>query len=413
MFKSFPIKIFIVFLFLCLAKLVAPVNDLTLNTSANKKDVFFNGDKAFFNQENLSSDSSDMFPDMYYEYRIAELNKKTPVELDYNKYVKEYIDIYTKERRSEFEKILGRARIYFPVFEAYLDKYDLPLELKYLTVIESGLNPRARSASGAAGLWQFLYNTCKLFDLQVDSYIDERLNLYKSTDAACKYLKYLYGTFHDWQLVIAAYNGGPGEVHKAIERSGGKTGYWEIRPYLPEQSQRYLPAFIAVNYLMNFYSQYDLRPENPGFDFYSTDTLQIGYAVSFQQISKTIAVPIDTLRFLNPMYRRDYIPELTHPALLVLPAEKVNLYLANENNLLAYRQKKASYRETLANASATKGKIKIVHIVRQGEFFHKIALKYNCTVENLKAWNNIKDNELYPGQEIDIWVDPVKNTGKN
>ncbi len=406
--KPFLIKIFFVFLFLCLVKLIVPVNDLIFDISANKKEINTITDNAFFNPKNFTSDSLQIFPDMYYEYRIAELNKKTPVELDYNKYVKEYIDIYTKERRSEFERVLGRAGIYFPVFEAYLDKYDLPLELKYLTVIESGLNPRARSASGATGLWQFLYNTCKLFDLQVDSYIDERMDLYKSTDAACRYLKYLYGTFHDWQLVIAAYNGGPGEVRKAIERSGGKTGYWEIRPYLSEQSQRYLPAFIAVNYLMNFYSQYNFKPLNEEFDFYNTDTLRISYAVSFQQISKTIAVPIDTLRFLNPMYKRDYIPELNHPALLVIPAGKVSLYLANENNLLAYRQKKSGYLETVASASSTKGKMKIIHIVRQGEFFHKIAMNYNCTVESLKAWNNITDNELYPGQKINIWVYPGK-----
>jgi membrane-bound lytic murein transglycosylase D len=406
--KPFLIKILFVFLFLCLVKLIEPVNDLIFDISANEKEVNSNTDKAFFNLKNFTSDSLQAFPDIYFEYRIAELNKKTPVELDYNKYVKEYIDIYTKERRSEFERILGRAGIYFPVFEAYLDKYDLPLELKYLTVIESGLNPRARSASGATGLWQFLYNTCKLFDLKVDSYIDERMDLYKSTDAACKYLKYLYGTFHDWQLVVAAYNGGPGEVRKAIERSGGKTGYWEIRPYLSEQSKRYLPAFIAVNYLMNFYSQYNFKPLNTGFDFYDIDTLRISYAVSFQQISKTIAVPIDTLRFLNPMYKRDYIPELNHPALLVLPAGKISLYLENENNLLAYRQKKSGYLETLASASSTKGKMKIVHIVHRGEFFHKIAMEYNCTVENLKAWNNISDNELYPGQKIDIWVNPDK-----
>jgi membrane-bound lytic murein transglycosylase D len=287
-----------------------------------------------------------------------------------------------------------------------LDKYDLPLELKYLTIVESGLNSNARSKSGAVGLWQFLLNTCRLFDLEVNSYIDERKDPYKSTDAACRYLEYLYNTYSDWQLVLASYNGGPGDIRKALERSNGSTDYWEIRPYLTEQAQNYVPAFIASYYIMTYYKEHNIKPVRPKYNLRNIDTLWINYPVSFKQISEVTGVSNEDLRFLNPIYRRDFIPDMGKPLLLTLPSEKVQKYLRNESRIIGRSFVKEDYNSMVNNAASTDNKVKIIHTVEKGEFFHKIAMKYNCTIENIKAWNNLTDNFLYPGQQLIIWIEP-------
>ncbi len=274
--------------------------------------------------------------DMLYEFRIAQLNRTSPVQLDYNEEVRKYIDLYTGPRRAEMAGIIGLSKVYFPIFDEMLDRYSLPYELKYLTIVESGLNPLAVSKSGAVGLWQFLLNTSRLFDLQVTSYIDERRDPWKSTEAACKYLNYLNNTFHDWQLVLSSYNGGPGEVRKAIERCHGETDYWKLRPYLSEQAQNYVPAFIAAMYIMHFYKEHGIVPLEPAYNYNRLDTLHIRYPVSFGQISAIINLPVDSIRLLNPVYRRDYIPGQQSASVLVLPAAKVSAYLKNEITVLGY-----------------------------------------------------------------------------
>ena len=354
---------------------------------------------------NYCYDSIPKYPDLFYEYRITELNKLTPIELDYNETVRTYIENYAVKRRDEFARIIGLSELYFPIFDNMLDKYDLPLELKYLTIVESSLNTNAKSKSGAVGLWQFLLNTCRLFDLEVNSYIDERRDPYKSTDAACRYLKYLYNTFNDWQLVLSSYNGGPGDIRKAVERSNGRTDYWEIRPFLSEQAKDYVPAFIASFYLMNHFEEHNIVPVASKFNFNNIDTLWINYPVSFNQISNITEISTAELRFLNPVYIRDFIPDLNKPALLVLPKEKIQIYLKNESRIIGKADDIADYNFLVNNAGSTENKIKIIHVVQKGEFFHKIALKYNCTLENIKAWNNLTDNFLYPGQELIIWID--------
>jgi membrane-bound lytic murein transglycosylase D len=349
-------------------------------------------------------DALDNHPDIFFEYCIEQLDKYTPVTLEYNEWVKEYIDIYTGKRKHEMEIILGKAQYYFPIFESYLDKYNLPLELKYITVIESGLNPQACSHSGAVGLWQFLLGTCKLLDLQVNSYMDERRDVYKSTEAACKYLDYLYRTFGDWQLVLAAYNGGPGEVRKAIERSGGKVNYWELRPYLSEQAKKYVPAFIAVNYIFSHYKDHSMSPERIPPVFSNADTVKIGYAVSFQQISKILDYPVDSIRILNPVYTKDYIPDTEEKNILILPASKIYDYLANETLILGYHQPVNDYHSIVAASNNIHHRSRVIHTVQEGEFFHKIAMQYNCTVENIKAWNHLDTLSVYPGQKLIIWI---------
>lgn len=345
------------------------------------------------------------YPDLFFEYRIAELNINTPVELDYNEAVRYYIDLYTVHRREEFARIIGLSELYFPYFDEMLAKYNLPLELKYLTIVESGLNPLAVSKSGAVGLWQFLLNTGRLFDLEINSYIDERRDPFRSTEAACRYLNYLYNTFNDWQLVLSSYNGGPGDVRKAIERSNGAVNYWEIRPYLSEQAQNYVPAFMAVTYLMNYYREHQITPIPPPYRYRDLDTLRISYYLTFSQISGMLDIPVEQLRFLNPVYKMDVVPEMSEPAILVLPRDKISLFIQNESKILGEVPEEDNYHTMMDNAHSTDNKIQIIHVVEKGEFFHKIALKYNCTLENIKTWNNLTDNTLSPGQRLVIWID--------
>ncbi len=352
-----------------------------------------------------TSDSIPIFPDLVYEYRITELNRQTPIELDYNKYVRRYIDVYTIEQRQHMADIAGRAQKYFPLIEQKLDEHQLPLELKYLAIVESALDPFAVSSSGAVGLWQFKLNTSRMFDLEVNSYIDERRDPYKSTEAACDYLQYLYRTYNDWQLALAAYNGGPGVVRKAIKRAGGNRNFWELFPYLPEQTKGYVPAFIAVNYAMNYLKDHEIKPEETAFPFHQTDTVKIQYAADFQSIASQINLPVKTLEQLNPIYRRHFIPNLKQPTALVLPQDKIGTFITKESLILQAnpsptRQKKPE------KHPEEQGKEKLVHVVEKGEYFHKIAMKYNCTIEQIRRWNDLPNNNLQVGQKLDIWVEP-------
>ncbi len=353
-----------------------------------------------------TSDSIPIFADLVYEYRITKLNNLTPIELDYNKYVRRYIDVYTIEKREHMEKIAGRAKKYFPMIEEKLDKYNLPLELKYLAIVESALDPFAVSSSGAVGLWQFKLNTSRMFDLKVNSYIDERRDPYKSTEAACKYLQYLYNTYGNWQLALAAYNGGPGVVRKAIQRSGDKRNFWELYEYMPGQTKGYVPAFIAVNYAMNFLDKHELKPEEVEFEYFETDTVEIHYETSFELISKALDIPVKKLQELNPIYRKNVIPNMPEAAVLVLPKDKVLAFLKKEKSI--YESRPLVHNEKKNDSiSDNKNKVKVSHTVKKGEYFHKIAMNYGCTIEEIKKWNNLPDNNLNVGQKLDIWVDPA------
>lgn len=343
--------------------------------------------------------------DMLYEYRIAQLNKLSLIPLDYTPEVRRYIDLYTGPRKADMARIIGLSKLYFPIFEEALDRNNLPLELKYLTVVESGLNPLAVSKSGAVGLWQFLLHTSSLFDLKVTSLIDERCDPYRSTEAACRYFAYLHNTFRDWQLVLASYNGGPGETRKAIERCKGETHYWKLLPYLSAQAQNYVPAFIATFYLMNFYDQHGIVPEIAPYDYEKIDTLHLHYAVTFQQISSCINLPVETIRLLNPVYRKDYIPEQSPWSILVLPASCVPRYLQQETNILGFTPTPSDYHEMVRQSADTQGKICITHVVQPGEFTHRIAMKYHCTLEHIRDWNHLDSFEVKAGQKLIIWVD--------
>lgn len=345
------------------------------------------------------------FPDLVYEVKIASIDNLSPISFDYNQHVRRYIDIYTIERREQVSQMLGLAQLYFPLFDEMLDKHQLPLEFKYLAVVESALNPLAVSPSGAVGLWQFKINSGRMFDLEVNSYIDERMDPLKSTEAACMYLKYLYRIFNDWHLVMAAYNAGPGVVRNAISRSGGETNFWKLYDQLPEAAQNYVPAFIAAAYVMQNAKAHSLEPTPPMVTFFQTDTVHVSKPVSFSVLSSETGIPLDVIRFLNPIFRRGVVPKSDKPLPITIPASKVDDFLKKEKIIYEKTPEKPDYHEILANAGSTSNKIKMTHRVQQGDYLHKIAVRYNCTIDDIQVWNPGLNGDLAIGQTITVWVD--------
>jgi len=295
---------------------------------------------------------------------------------------------------------MGLAEYYFPIFEEYLHRYELPLELKYLAVIESGLDPLARSPSNAIGLWQFLFGTAQMFDLKITSYIDERSDVYKSTDAACRYLKYLYRTFGDWNMALAAYNGGPGELNKAIARSGGKNNFWDLYPHITEAMRNYVPAFIAIYYVFNYADKHQLKPTPRDPLFNDIDTLLVHQKINFSSISKIIGMDEKDIRKLNPCYLINEIPYVIgQPMTLVLPSDKALEFLRAENQILATPK---TVNKILPEKQS--GMTSIQYTVKPGDFLHKIAMQYGCTVDDIIRWNKLPNNNLAAGMKLIIWV---------
>ncbi len=334
-----------------------------------------------------------------YEEKLYWQDQITPISLKYNNDVRHYIELYLDERQNSLEFMLEKSDYYFPIFESYLDKYDLPLELKYVACLESGLNPKAKSRSGALGLWQFLYSTTNLLDLEVNSYIDDRLDVYKSTDAACRYLSYLYRIFGNWELALAAYNDGPGTVQRAIERSGGETDYWKLRKFLPFQSSEYVPAFIAFNYLFENYKLHGINSRVPAIKINDVDTIWVAGSINLIDLAQQLNLQVAEIRHLNPRYKSDYIPKLQEYLYLILPSNKINEFIRKEP--LIDSLKPVLFEPGLLE---TDNMICTTHVVRKGDFFHKLALNYNCTIEEIKKWNQIDSNDIFPGQSLIIWI---------
>ncbi len=349
---------------------------------------------------NFAADSIPYYEESVYANRLSQIDASSPFDLQYNSIVKGYIQLYTVRRRELVTRLMALSQFYFPMFEQQLDKYNLPLELKYLAICESALNPMAKSHAGAMGLWQFMYPTGKMYGLKVSSYVDERCDPYKSTEAACQYFKYLYTLFGDWQMVLAAYNGGPGTVNKAIRRSGGKKTYWEIRPFLPTETQGYVPAFIAVNYVMNYTAEHNLYSATPKKTFLDVDTISIKKQISFSQISAVLGIPEDELQYLNPSYRKGVIPfSGTEISILTLPADKMGMFITNEDRIYnLYNTSNTS--ETIL---ASQPQVMAIHRVKKGEKLSTIAKKYNCSLTDLKQWNNLKSNSVPPGTKLSIY----------
>lgn len=336
---------------------------------------------------------------------------ESPLEFPFNSKVKAYIELYTVRKRQQVEIMLGLSNYYFPMFEEALDKAGLPLELKYLPIIESALNPRAYSRAGASGLWQFMYATGKMYGLKVDSYIDERRDPVKSTQAAVNYLKDLYKQYNDWYLVIAAYNCGPGNVNKAIYRSGGKRDFWQIYYRLPRETRGYVPAFIAAAYSMTYHKEHLIEAKNTDLPM-ATDTLMISDLLHFNQIAKVTGIAVDDLRKLNPQYSRDVIPAKKKAYALRIPIEATEKFITLEDSVFAYQREKyfASNRLVINpsdsyNAPSTpKNKSKVYYVVKSGDAVGLIADWFDVYSSDLRYWNNIRRNLIKVGQKLVVYV---------
>ncbi|WP_457618920.1 LysM peptidoglycan-binding domain-containing protein [Lutibacter sp.] len=335
--------------------------------------------------------------------RLKILDGKTPFHIEYNKNLEQVIRTYLKRRKSAFSALMERARFYFPMFEEQLDKYDVPLEIKYLAIVESALKPRARSRVGATGLWQFMYQTGKQFGLNVSSYVDERSDPYRATEAACKYLSSLYNIFGDWDLALAAYNSGPGNVTKAIRRSGGSTNYWNIRHNLPRETAGYVPAFYATLYIFEYANEHNIKARESAINYFETDTVQIKRQLTFEQIYKTLNVDIEVLQFLNPQYKLDIIPYIKGKNYtLTLPVKDIGSFVSNEQQIYAFANAEEAKREKpLPKYFEMNDRIR--YQVRSGDYLGKIAEKYGVSVSKIKRWNNLRSTRLRIGQRLTIY----------
>ena len=350
----------------------------------------------------FSADSVPVYSPQILAERIAKMDAQSPFKLIYNDEVKAYINMYSIRKRNQVSRMIGLSELYFPLFEETLAKYKMPLELKYLAIVESALNPAARSRVGAQGLWQFMYGTGKLFKLNINSYVDERCDPIKSTEAACLYMKYLYSIYKDWSLVLAAYNSGPGNVNKAIRRSGGKTNYWDLRPYLPRETAGYVPAFIAAVYVMNYSKEHNLYPIMPKAIFSEIDTLHIHRRLTFNQISAVLDMPMEDVAFLNPSYLLGVIPETDGHHVLTLPKSKVATFINNEETIYSYKSPRESRMDSLMNIKKALPIASKTHVVRSGESISAVARKYGITVNEIKKWNKLSSSKLKRGQRLKV-----------
>nr|WP_294926935.1 LysM peptidoglycan-binding domain-containing protein [uncultured Flavobacterium sp.] len=348
--------------------------------------------------------------------RLQVMNEKSPFEIEYNQGLENIIKSFLKNRRKSFSRLMALSEYYFPIFEDAFAKQNVPLEIKYLAVVESALNPKAVSKMGATGLWQFMYGTGKQYDLKIDSYIDERSDPLKATAAASEYMTKMYNVFGDWELVLASYNSGPGNVTKAIRRSGGKTKYWDIRNYLPKETQGYVPAFLATMYLFEFHKEHGINPERAVLKNFETDTIRIKNHMSFKQIADLLDMPQSQLELLNPSYKLKVVPYYQNEQhFLRLPKDKIATFTSNEDKIYAYlRHEKGieKFPTQLASRLAPKTKLykpKVdlakdseLYKIQKGDNLSIIAEKYNVSVLDLKKWNNLKSNSLVSGRILKI-----------
>lgn len=373
--------------------------DLLLTQLMKSHEVGYE-DSVELNVYDYPNDSIPIVDDSTLKSRLEILNEQTPFALGYNKRVHAFINLYAVKRRSLTSKTMGLGQLYFPLIENELDKNDMPIELKYLAVVESALNPTARSRAGAKGLWQFMYATGRMYGLTVNSYYDERNDPYKSTKAACGYLSYLHNIYDDWNLALAAYNCGPGNVNKAIRRSGGKKDYWEIYPYLPRETRGYVPAFIAVNYIFNYASEHNIYPRTPPTTFYETDTIQVNNRISFKHLSDVLKLPIDDVQYLNPEYKRGVIPKDGKTHTLRLPKGELALYLVNEKTITEQYATPIDHSDEVLAAQEQVE----VYRVRNGDYLGKIASRYGVSVGQVKSWNGLRSDNLRVGQRLTIYT---------
>jgi membrane-bound lytic murein transglycosylase D len=348
--------------------------------------------------------------------RLEAMNAKSPFRIEYNQSLENVIKSFLKYRKKSFGRLMAISEYYFPLFEEEFAKQNVPLEIKYLAVVESALNPKAVSKMGATGLWQFMYQTGKQYNLKIDSYIDERSDPLKATAAAAKYMSNMYAIFGDWELVLASYNSGPGNVSKAIRRSGGKQDYWSIRNHLPKETQGYVPAFLATMYLYEYRKEHGIVPDRAVVQHFATDTVMIKKEMTFKQISDLLEVPVAQIQLLNPSYKLNIIPSYRDEKhYLRLPNDKIALFTSNEDKLYAYVQyqldeKEAPFRNSTVIASATnnssterEGQLKTKYYkVKRGDNLGNIASSNDVSVADLKKWNGLRSSTIAYGQNLKI-----------
>lgn len=357
------------------------------------------------------------FPDSVYIARLESLPFE--VQMSYNRTVRNFINLYTNQRRERVRVMLTLSKYYFPMMEEVFDRYGIPYELKYMSIIESALNPRAVSRAGATGMWQFMYYTSKQYGLTVNSLVDERRDPYASTIAAAKFMSKLYEIYHDWTLVIAAYNCGPGNVNKAIRRSGGKRNYWDLYYYLPRETRGYVPAFIAAAYVMNYAEEHNLKPVPVDFVL-NNDTLVIHEKLHLGQVSEVLGIPLNQLRDLNPQYKADIIPG-DRDYILRIPGDRVMAYIDLEDSILNYKDSvyfnpanmivSPTSRNYSAPVMPSDKYTRLSYTVKQGDNLGFISMWYNVRVSDLRYWNNIRSNVIRTGQKLSIYV-PNEKAGR-
>ena len=367
---------------------------------------------------NINPDAAVVFdlPTDVLKERLAKLDAKSPFNIEYNIGLENVIKSLLKNRKKSYERLLGISQYYFPLFEEALSKYNIPIEVKYLAIVESALNPKAKSKVGATGLWQFMYNTGLQYKLDVNSYIDERSDPIKATEAACQYLSGMYKIFGDWDLVLASYNCGPGNVTKAIRRSNGQTNYWNIRKKLPRETAGYLPAFLATMYIMEYHNEHGINKIKPPVNYFATDTILVKKQLSFAQISKLIDIPETELQFFNPSYKLNIVPVSDKKKNYIrLPQEKIAVFTSNEDKIYYYANYEYNLREKQnTEPIAVKDTLnyytndkKLVlknrnYKVKRGDSFEEIANKFGVTVAEIKKWNKINSDKVPKGKVLKL-----------
>ena len=349
--------------------------------------------------------------------RLKELNARTPFNVEYNPSLESVIKSYLKNRRETLQKLMVLSSYYFPMFERELDNHNIPLEVKYLAVVESALKPRAKSRVGATGLWQFMFSTGKMYGLDVSSYVDERSDPIKSTEAAAKYLAKLYEIFGDWDLALAAYNSGPGNVTKAIRRSGGYQNYWNIRHNLPRETAGYLPAFLANMYIFEYAEQHGFKKIKPEFTYIETDTVHVKQMITLDQVAEVTDVNIEELQFLNPSYKLDIIPYIKDENYtLRLPRWAIGGFVTNEDSIYAYAKAEFDKREKPLPQFFDSDD-KMTYVVRSGDYLGKISRQFGVRVSQIKQWNGLRSNDIRIGQRLTIYprnfVAPTTSTNSS
>ena len=374
-----------------------------------------NSDLFFQMSEDVAATPTDVdyseLPTEVLKERLRKLNEKTPFNVEYNPVLEQVIKSFLKNRRSSLERLMSLSDYYFPMFEQEMSNQKIPLEMKYLAIIESALNPKARSRAGATGLWQFMYATGKSYGLEVNNYVDERSDPVRSTKAAAKYLNELYKIFGDWDLTLAAYNSGPGNVTKAIRRSNGKTNYWNLRPYLPRETAGYVPAFLATLYIFEYAKEHGFKPQKRANHLFQTDTIRVKQAIPFKDIAEITGMDVQDIQFFNPSYQLDVVPYVEGRNYAVrLPISEIGKFVANEQAIYNYLNEQKAQREQIlpevakgeqyAGGKSTK---KTIYTVKKGDNLGKIASRHGVTINNIKRWNRMKSNKVRVGQRLSIY----------